>query len=51
MKMTVKRFDAENNIDFNNIDKSNRLINKQSRERFDDFFQQFDVNDFSFSQY
>ena len=50
MKMTVKRLNAEDSIDFN-VDKSNRLINKQNRERFDDFSQQSDVNDFSFFQY
>ena len=51
MKMTVKRFDSKNNIDFNNVVKSNRSISKQNRERFDDFFQQSDVNDFFFFKY
>ena len=46
--MIAKRSNVENNIDFNNVDKSNRSINKQNRERFDDFSQQFHVNDFHF---
>ena len=50
MKMIFKRSNVEiKNFDINNVDKSNRLMNKQNRERQNDFFQQFDVNDFFFS--
>ena len=45
-KIIVKR--AENNFDINNVDKTNRSINKQNRRQDD--FQQFDVYDFQFLQ-
>ena len=48
-EMIVRRFNVNNNVNFfDNVDKFNKQINKQNRERQDDFFQQFDVND-SFS--
>ena len=48
IEMTVKRFNVEiSNFDNNNVDK-NWSMNKQNRERQNDFSQQFDVNDFFF---
>ena len=46
-KMIVKRI--KNNFDINNVDKANRLINKQNQRQND--FQQFDVYDFQFLQH
>ena len=43
---TFKRFD-----NFSNVDKSNRFMSKQNRERQNDFFQQFVVYDSQFFQF
>ena len=46
-KMIVKQ--TKNNFDINNVDRTNRSINKQNRRQND--FQQFNVYDFQFSQH
>ena len=50
--MTVHKFTQHINFNFSfdQIDKQ-RQINKQNRERQNDFQQQFDVDDFQFSYF